>query len=114
MKTDALLILIPVFNEWDLLGTLLGAGSTRPSMKQSWWRTSCFLDDGSTIEHAGRLHLPELAAVDGVELCGWPAIWGISGPSRSAWPGPAKTAPAARSSSWTATAKTTRPTFPRS
>src|SRR6185437_1414626 len=59
--------LIPVFNEWDLLGTLLAridaalavAGLTADVV---------LLDDGSTAEHAGRLQLPELAAVDSVEV----------------------------------------------
>ena len=66
MNRDSLLILIPVFNEWDLLGTLMaridaalfGAGLSADIV---------FLDDGSTIEPGGHLHVPELAAINHVE-----------------------------------------------
>jgi glycosyltransferase involved in cell wall biosynthesis len=62
-----LLILIPVFNEWDLLGTLLaridaalaGAGLCGDVV---------LLDDGSTIEPDHRLKLPQLNAVGTVEI----------------------------------------------
>jgi glycosyltransferase involved in cell wall biosynthesis len=67
MPNDPLLILIPVFNEWDLLGTLLsridaalrGAGLDANVV---------LLDDGSTVEYVGRLTLPELIAIDTVEV----------------------------------------------
>jgi glycosyltransferase involved in cell wall biosynthesis len=67
MKSEPLLILIPVFNEWDLLGALLaridaalaGAGLLADVV---------LLDDGSTVEHAGHLKLPELTAIDSVEI----------------------------------------------
>jgi glycosyltransferase involved in cell wall biosynthesis len=67
MTRSPLLILIPVFNEWDLLGTLLArieaalAGAGRCG-------DVVLLDDGSTIEHDERLKLPELIAVGSVEI----------------------------------------------
>ena len=67
MRKAPLLILIPVFNEWDLLGALLarieaaltGAGLCGDVV---------LLDDGSTSEPEGRLQLPELNVVGSVEI----------------------------------------------
>lgn len=67
MNFDSLLILIPVFNEWDLLGTLL-ARIDSALYEAHLSADVVFLDDGSTIEHAGHLHIPELAAVENVEI----------------------------------------------
>jgi glycosyltransferase involved in cell wall biosynthesis len=65
--TEPLLILIPVFNEWDLLGTLLARiDSALAGAQQS--ADVVLLDDGSTIEAAGRLEVPPLTAVRSVEI----------------------------------------------
>jgi polyisoprenyl-phosphate glycosyltransferase len=67
MKRDSLLILIPVFNEWDVLGTLL-ARIDAALYEAGLSADVVFLDDGSTIEPGGHLHMPELAAVDHVDV----------------------------------------------
>jgi glycosyltransferase involved in cell wall biosynthesis len=65
--TNSLLILIPVFNEWELLGELalridaaLGEAGLSADI--------VLLDDGSTSEPEGRLKLPELTAVESIEI----------------------------------------------
>jgi glycosyltransferase involved in cell wall biosynthesis len=65
--TDPLLILIPVFNEWDLLAELLARieAALAPAGLSA---DVVLLDDGSTSEPDGRLKLPELDAVDSVEI----------------------------------------------
>lgn len=64
---DQLLILIPVFNEWDLLGTLLARIDA--ALEQAGLTGEVVLiDDGSTVEQEERLQVPELAAVESVEV----------------------------------------------
>lgn len=65
--TDPLLILIPVFNEWDLLAELLARieAALAPAGLSA---DVVLLDDGSTSEPDGQLKLPELDAVDSVEV----------------------------------------------
>jgi len=67
MKVRSLVILIPVFDEWDLLRTLLSRIDSALAAA-NLEADVVFLDDGSTAEYAGRLNVPELGAVDGVEV----------------------------------------------
>jgi polyisoprenyl-phosphate glycosyltransferase len=67
MKVRSLLILIPVFDEWDLLRTLLSRIDAALATA-NLTADVVFLDDGSTVEYAGRLNVPELGAVDSVEV----------------------------------------------
>jgi polyisoprenyl-phosphate glycosyltransferase len=67
MTTDRLLILIPIFNEWDLLGTLLSRIDAALNAAELD-ADVVLLDDGSTVEHTDRLKLPDLAAIDTVEI----------------------------------------------
>jgi glycosyltransferase involved in cell wall biosynthesis len=67
MNSDSLLILIPVFNEWELLGTLL-ARIDCSLADAGLLADVVFLDDGSMVEHAGQLKLPELTAIASVEI----------------------------------------------
>lgn len=67
MPNDPLLILIPVFNEWDLLGKLLeriDAALSQANLSAD----VVFLDDGSTVGYAGRLNVPDLGAVNDVDV----------------------------------------------
>jgi glycosyltransferase involved in cell wall biosynthesis len=57
--TDSLLILIPVFNEWDLLGTLL-ARIDAALAAADLHADVVLLDDGSTLEPDGLFWSPEL------------------------------------------------------
>jgi glycosyltransferase involved in cell wall biosynthesis len=66
MSQSPLLILIPVFNEWELLAALtlrIEAALSAADLTAE----VVLLDDGSTSEHEGRLTLPELDAVESVE-----------------------------------------------
>src|SRR5688572_13108809 len=67
MTNSPLLILIPVFNEWELLAALMA----RIDAALSDARLSAeivLLDDGSTSECEGQLHLTDLATVESVEI----------------------------------------------
>jgi polyisoprenyl-phosphate glycosyltransferase len=66
-RKSPLLILIPIFNEWDLLGTLL-ARIEAALAGAGLYGDVVLLDDGSTIEPDERLKLPELNAVASVEI----------------------------------------------
>jgi polyisoprenyl-phosphate glycosyltransferase len=67
VSDHSLLLLIPVFNEWDLLRTLMaridgalsGAGLCADIV---------LLDDASTLPREGRLKLPELASIENVDV----------------------------------------------
>jgi glycosyltransferase involved in cell wall biosynthesis len=67
MKTDTILILIPVFNEWDLLGTLLARidGALSDAHLSA---DVVLLDDASTQRRESRLKLPELMAIENVDV----------------------------------------------
>ena len=65
--SEPLLILIPIFNEWDLLAELLARieAALAPAGLSA---DVVLLDDGSTTEHEGRIQLPEFDAIDSVEI----------------------------------------------
>lgn len=65
--TESLLLLIPVFNEWELLGALLQRIDSALAAAQLS-ADVVLLDDGSTQPPAGSLELPALTAVQGVEI----------------------------------------------
>jgi polyisoprenyl-phosphate glycosyltransferase len=65
--TNPLLFLIPVFNEWDLLGTLLARIDTALA-EAGLAGDVVLIDDGSTVEPSGRLEVPDLDAVGSVEV----------------------------------------------
>src|SRR5690242_16762626 len=67
MTRDSLLILIPVFNEWDLLGTLLSRIDAA-LVAANLIGEVVLLDDGSTVEPAGHLEIPGLEAIENVEI----------------------------------------------
>jgi polyisoprenyl-phosphate glycosyltransferase len=62
-----LVILIPVFNEWDLLGTLLERIDAALA-EAHLCGDVVLLDDGSTTSHEQRLHLRAMSAVGSVEI----------------------------------------------
>ena len=67
MSQSPLLILIPVFNEWELLDALLQRIEDALTAAKLTAEV-ILLDDGSTSEHEGCLTLPELDAVESVEV----------------------------------------------
>jgi len=65
--TESLLLLIPVFNEWDLLGALLQRIDSALAAAQLS-ADVVLLDDGSPQQPEGRLQVPALVAVRSVEI----------------------------------------------
>jgi glycosyltransferase involved in cell wall biosynthesis len=72
LMTEPLLILIPVFNEWELLGTLLARIDAALAAEQLQADVVLLddgsTDDGSTIEEGGLVERPEPKAVRSVEV----------------------------------------------
>ena len=64
---ESLLLLIPVFNEWELLAALLQRIDAALAAAQIP-ADVVLLDDASTLEAEGRLEVPKLSAVRSFEI----------------------------------------------